>query len=162
MAKRYNLNLIKSTVSYSTQEIASLFCIHKRTVQQWYQEGLLRIDSRRPFLVRGSDLKDFIKIKQARRKRKCRAEELYCLKCRLPRQPEANLVEIIILNQNQAIIKGLCCKCRTRINRITSVNHIELLKNVFVIQKIRHKDLRVSRLSNSNTDKKLEANHGKM
>lgn len=77
--RTYNPNLIKETLSYSTQEIADLLNIHKRTVQEWHKEGLPRIDSRKPFLVLGSNLKEFIRSRQNKRKQKCRINEFYCM-----------------------------------------------------------------------------------
>ena len=87
MAKRYNLNRIKGLATYDAREIAQLLGVHKRTVQQWYEEGLPRIDKGKPFLVFGSDLKEFLRKKEADRKRPCKPDELYCTKCRAPRKP---------------------------------------------------------------------------
>ena len=62
--KTFNTNLIKNTLNYSTNDIVELYNIHKRTVQEWFKEGLPKIDEHKPFLALGRDLKQFIKERQ--------------------------------------------------------------------------------------------------
>ena len=58
------------------------------------QAGLRTVDDRRPLLVHGGDLIDFLEKRQAQRKQKCAADELYCCRCRRPQRPMFNRVEI--------------------------------------------------------------------
>ena len=139
--KKYNINLIKQTLSYSVIEIAELFNLHKRTVQTWLQEGLPKIDNKRPFLVLGSELKEFISRKQKKRKKKCKQDEFYCCKCREVRQSRNNLVSIKILNEKSGLIKGICNQCNTKINKIFPIKKLGEIKEIFVVQRIDNKDL---------------------
>ena len=49
--------------------------------------GLSSVDDRRPALIHGGDLIEFLDARQARRKQKCATDELYCFRCRRPRHP---------------------------------------------------------------------------
>ena len=118
--KTFNTNFIKNTLNYSTNDIAELYRIHKRTVQEWYKQGLTRIDDRKPYLVLGAHLKEFLENRQKKRKTKCRIDEFFCCKCKSPRKAWENLVDLKILNHKNLLIMGLCDICNTKINKISS------------------------------------------
>ena len=139
--QNYNTNKIKRTETYSVNQISDLFHIHKRTAQAWFKEGLQRIDNQRPYLVLGSELKRFIKERQNKRKQKCQIDELYCMKCRLPRKVKGNQVLIIRLNEKSAQIVGICCDCGSKVNQLNSLKNIEKIAKIFMVKKIVHKDL---------------------
>ena len=139
--RKYNTNLIKETLSYSIYDIASLFGIHRATVRQWFKEGLPMIDNRKPYLVLGSDLKEFIKKRQGNRKTRCSTNELYCCKCRKPRTSWNNLVDLKILNERRFLIMGICSQCDTRINKLSSLKKIDNIKEIFAVQTIHNQDL---------------------
>jgi len=143
---------IKNTISYSTSEIAELIRVHPRTVQQWYKQGLPKIDSKRPFWVLGSDLKAFLEAKKRSRKHKCRKDEIYCMKCRCPRIPVGRSVSIIVYNPRQASIKGVCDVCGNEIYRLISIKNISNLGGIFKIHTIHHRNLLESDDPNINTD----------
>ena len=105
--RTYNPSLVKQTLSYSTQEIAARFGIHRRTVEHWYNIGLRRIDNRKPFLVLGADLKDFLKAKQKTMKTSCQINELYCLRCRAPQPSWENQIDIKYLTEKLIMLIGL-------------------------------------------------------
>ena len=150
--RKYNTNLIKRTVSYSTNEICSLFGIHKRTVHQWYKDGLQRIDDRKPYLVHGSELKRFLKARNNKRKQKCAVNELYCCKCRKPQKSWEGLVDIKVLNNKSVLIMGICEVCGTKINKLFSVKNLDRVQDYFVISTIHNEDLLESEQSIVNTD----------
>ena len=65
MSKRHpNPRLAKIHRTYTVEEIAGLYGIHRNTVRDWIKRGLPTCDTRRPQLVLGRDLVAFI---QARR-----------------------------------------------------------------------------------------------
>lgn len=139
--RSFNTNLIKETWPYTTQEVAELFKVHKRTVQAWYKEGLPRIDKQKPSYVRGSSLKEFIKTRQNNRKHHCRPFEFFCFKCREPKPCWENTVDITILNEKRLMISGLCAQCETRVNKTSSPQKLEQLEKTFNIQTIHDKHL---------------------
>ena len=150
--RTYNTNLIKETLSYSTNDIAKRFSIHKRTVQEWYRAGLPRIDNRKPSLVLGADLKAFLKARLNKRKSKCQKNELYCMKCKAPRQSRNNTVDIRFLSKTRMMIIGLCVECNTKTNKVDSTKNLTEIPKIFAIQQIHNRDLIGSDIPSLNTD----------
>ena len=99
------------------------------------------IDNRKPYLVLGSDLKEFIKKRQGNRKTRCSTNELYCCKCRKPRTSWNNLVDLKILNERRFLIMGICSQCDTRINKLSSLKKLDNIKGIFDVQTIHDQDL---------------------
>ncbi len=151
--RKYNTRLIKQTLSYSTQEIVSLFDLHKRTVQEWYTQGLPRIDDRKPFLVLGLHLKEFLDKRQGNRKKHCQTKEFYCFSCKEPRQSWENIVDIKFLNEKRLMIVGLCVQCNTPLNKISSPKKLDELHKIFVVQQIHNQHIFGSTTTIYNTDK---------
>ncbi len=154
--RKYNTNFIKATLNYSVNDISELFKVHKRTVQEWLKEGLYKIDNRKPFLVLGSDLEEFIKNRQGKRKVKCNSNEFYCLKCHKSQTSWNNLVDINILNESRVMIIGICSQCNTKINKISTTEEINNIKQIFMVQKIHNKNLIEFNSSILKTDIKKE------
>ena len=87
MARHFNTKLIKKRRTYTTKEIAALFGMHTRSVQQWIaKSGLSPIEgSSNPYLIYGETLYDFLTIKKQKRKCPLQAYEFYCFKCKCSR-----------------------------------------------------------------------------
>ena len=94
MSKRHpNPRLAKIHRNHTVEEIAELYRVHKNTVRAWIKEGLPTIDDRRPTLVLGCDLRDFLTVRRQKNKRPCQDGEIYCLRCRVPRVPAGNMAD---------------------------------------------------------------------
>lgn len=144
MVKRkrtYNTNLIKKTLSYTVNEIAELFGIHKGTVLSWLKNGLKTIDKRRPYYIHGSDLVIFLKERQSRRKQKCKTDELLCMRCRSPRKSIKNEVILKILTDKTGQLIGACEACGTKIFKTVSLKKLGELHETFTILKIQDRNL---------------------
>ena len=94
MARRHNVRRVKIHWSYSISEAAKLLGVHKLTVSRWIERGLPLIEQKRPFLIHGSDLRDFLTAQQPR-KQPCRAGEIYCVRCRAPKRPAGDMADYI-------------------------------------------------------------------
>jgi len=118
-----------------------LYKIHKVTVRHWFKEGLSKIDENRPFLVRGSDLCEFLKNRQSKNKQKCKPDELYCMRCRESRKPKE--MKVIIEKQAEKIsrLKGVCSVCGTKMFRAFSAKNYQQITMNFKIIKTHHKDI---------------------
>ncbi len=121
MSKRrltYSLQVVKENYSYTLQEIADLFSIDLKSAQRWVRtEGLQRIPGVRPYLVHSSELRKFLERRQGRRKKKCNPNEVYCFRCRSPRQPKIGSGKIIFQPNNCVRFQGTCSMCGSRMNR---------------------------------------------
>jgi hypothetical protein len=134
-AKRsYNTRLIKRDCGYFVSEISDLFRLHPNAVRRWIKSGLRTVDDRRPVLVHGGDLIDFLDTRQAQRKQKCATDEFYCCRCRRPRRPLFNRVEIKIRHETKINLSGVCASCSARMNRVGSVARIEEYTRAFIVQ----------------------------
>ena len=61
VAKIPNYRLVKTNRSYSVLEVADLFGVHRNTVRQWLKSGLVACDNRRPTIIHGLALADFLR-----------------------------------------------------------------------------------------------------
>ena len=118
-------------MSYSVQEIAELYSLHKNAVFMWVRSGLKIIDQKKPYLINGSDLIEFLNTKQKKRKHKCKPDELFCFKCRLPRTSQLNSVSITPRNLHRLKISGRCAVCNTKMFKEASVQRCSELELIF-------------------------------
>lgn len=133
--KIYNPQLVKSKRSYTIKEIAQIYDLHIRTVQQWLKEGLEPINSLvKPYLIQGEDLRIFLKKRMQKFKRKLDWNEIYCTKCRCPRKSFPDRLTFHISDKKlgkhfkQAIIIGKCENCGRPLIRFSSDRIIEEMK----------------------------------
>jgi hypothetical protein len=134
--RSYNVRLVKRDLCYAPQEIAELFGIHVQAVRRWIKGGLQTIDERKPFLVHGSDLIQFLTERQSSRKRRCRPDQLFCCHCRLPKRPRDGAVSVQMFNETQLNLAGRCEECRSPMNRVGSVGRLDEYRRIFVVKTI--------------------------
>lgn len=116
MAK-YNPNLAKIHRNYTVEEVASLYGIHKNTVRGWIKAGMPVCDDRRPTLILGYELRDFLQRTRTAGKQRCKPFELYCMRCRSPKQPAEKMVDFTPINETTGRLLGICPDCETLMNR---------------------------------------------
>lgn len=114
---RPNPRRAKIHYSYSIDEIARLYRVHKNTVRAWLKAGLPALDSGRPVLVQGSELRGFLEHRRTHAKRPCSPGTLYCLKCREPRRPALAMVDFITITATGGNLRALCETCGTMMHR---------------------------------------------
>ena len=125
MGKRYpNPRLVKIHRSYTVEEIARLLGKHKNTVHNWVKEGLATIDDRRPMLILGPDLVEFIKKRRAKNKQSCKPGQLYCVRCRAPKFPWGNMADYEPVTEKFGNLTAICPDCELNINRRVSLARI--------------------------------------
>ena len=117
MKRTHNPNKCKIHRSYTVEEAALLLSVHKRTVRNWIIKGLPACDDKRPLLILGTDLKQFLKQQRQEYKRKCKPSELYCFKCREPRLPDQNSLEFIEETNTKGRVIAACLVCNSRMNK---------------------------------------------
>lgn len=132
-AARPNPRLAKIHRSYTVEEIAKLFGVHRNTVRAWIGRGLRTIDQRRPVLVLGSHLADFLRARRAVNKRTCGPGEVYCLRCREPRAPAGGVVRYHPLTPTQGNLAGLCGCCGAGLNRRVSLAKLPMVQGVLSV-----------------------------
>jgi len=112
MAKRLqNPRLAKIHRSYTVDEAADLYGVHKNTVRHWIEQGLVICGINRPTLIRGHDLNDFHAKRRVKNKSPCKMDEIYCLKCRQPQKPINGMVEYKQVNDKTGNLRAICPVC---------------------------------------------------
>ena len=133
MPKRLNPNLAKIHRSYFVSEAAEVLGVHKNTIRAWIKNGLLTCDDSYPTLILGRDLRQYLKAKKQESKRPCKANEMYCLKCRAPRKPMGNMVDYLPTTATRGQLTAFCPSCESIINRYTTLDKISELSAVFEV-----------------------------
>ena len=125
--KRRNPNhrLVKIHRSYTVEEIATLFGVHKNTVRHWVKGGLATVDNKRPMLILGSALVEFLKARRTKNKQKCKPGELYCVRCRMPKRPAGDMADYVPITDKIGNLVAICPDCDAIINRHVSLAKIE-------------------------------------
>jgi hypothetical protein len=100
---RPNPRLVKLHRSYTVEEIADLYSIHKNTVREWVKVGLPALDDRRPMLILGRELGAFLQARRTKNKRTCQPGEMYCLRCRIPRMPAGDMADYLPDTENWGV-----------------------------------------------------------
>ena len=122
MRKRHpNYRLVKIHRNYTVEDIAGLFGAHKNTVRQWIKAGLEPLDRRRPLLVHGSDLSAFLRDRKQKNKRPCKPGEVYCVRCRAPKQPDGDMADYLPITERLGNLEGICPDCGAMIYRRASL-----------------------------------------
>lgn len=125
MRKRHpNHRLVKTHRSYTVEEVADLFGVHKNTVRNWIKGGLTIIDSKRPTLIQGRELVDFLQKRRTKNKQTCNPGELYCVRCRAPRPAAEKMADYSPINEMTGNLVALCPVCDSIMNRRVSLAKI--------------------------------------
>jgi hypothetical protein len=115
---RLNPRLAKLHRSYTVEEVARLFGIHRNTVRAWLKcGGLQAIDSCRPALTQGKVLRAFLTSRRAAAKRPCPPGTLYCMRCRQPRRPALGMADFTPKGDGAGNLCAICEACGATMHR---------------------------------------------
>ena len=129
--------------SYTVDEVATLYGVHRNTVRQWIKQGLPTSDNRRPALILGHELAAFLTRKRTVNKRPCQPGEMYCLRCRTPRVPALGMADYHPLTTASGNLIGICPVCEGLMFRRTAFAKLASAKGNLEItftQAVRHID----------------------
>ncbi|MDR3449587.1 MAG: helix-turn-helix domain-containing protein [Alphaproteobacteria bacterium] len=114
--------------SYTVDEAARLLGRCKESVRRWIKSGkLVALTDRKPWLIEGRDLEDFLKASRTPRQ-KCQPDECYCVKCRKPQKPACAMVEYIPLTPTDGNLRALCPTCQCLMHKRVSRAALEGLR----------------------------------
>jgi hypothetical protein len=139
-----NPRRIKINRPYTVDEIARVLNVHKNTVRQgWLNHGLVAIDDRKPILILGCVLREFIEARRVKAKRTCPPGHFYCMRCRAPRLPAGRMADYIPDTPTTGNLEGICPECDGWIKRRASLAKMDALRKDLAIQ-IQQADRRIS------------------
>jgi hypothetical protein len=116
-----NHRLVKIHRSYTVEEIANLFGVHKNTVRGWVKAGLATSDDKRPMLILGHDLAAFLQARRVKSKQTCKPGELYCVRCRVPKSPAGDMADYSPVTEKFGNLIAICPDCHSIMNRCVSM-----------------------------------------
>jgi hypothetical protein len=114
---RPNPRLVKIHRTYTVEEVADLLGTHKNTVRRWIKTGLPVIDSKRPTLIHGLDLRGFLQGQRTKNRQTCPPGSIYCVKCHAPKAPAGGMADYIPISATTGNLRGICPDCETLIHR---------------------------------------------
>ena len=126
MGKRHpNPRLAKIHRNYTVDEIAALFGVHRNTVRNWVKHGLPTNDDRRPMLILGRDLVEFLRARRAKNNRTCLPGEIYCVRCRAPKAPAGDMADYEPVTEKLGNLVAICSRCEAMIYRRVSLARLD-------------------------------------
>jgi len=120
-----NPHLAKIHRSYKVDEAADLYQVGKNTVRNWIKQGLPTCDNKRPIFILGTDLNEFHAKRRTKNKQPCKLNQIYCVKCRAPKEPAGGMVDYQPLNEKTGNLVAICPGCESMMYRRTSIAKIE-------------------------------------
>lgn len=125
--KNHKYWILKDHRIYTVKEVSKLLKVHVCTVRSWIKQGLKIVpNSISPILIRGKDLKSFLKKRAKARKCKLVDNQFYCLKCRQACHSELENIKVDILesllseDNHKAVIHGICKVCGSELHLFSS------------------------------------------
>ena len=162
MSKRHpNPRLAKIHRNYTVEEVAGVFGVHRNTVREWIKRGLPTIDLKRPMLILGRDLAAFLQARRVKNKRTCQPGEIYCVRCRVPRNPAGSMADYLPVTATLGNLIGICPCCETMMYRRVNRAKLEQVRgklDITMPQALSHIDESAQPSVNSDL-KQEQANH---
>ncbi len=122
--RRVNHRLVRLHMIYTVDELAQRLDVHKNTIRDWVKKGLKPATTARPILFHGGTVADFLRDQKLKSKRKCAPGQMYCLRCREPRQPDLGMADYIPMSSEGGNLRGLCPVCSTLMHRRVSLKKL--------------------------------------
>lgn len=122
--RRHSARRVKRLRTYNVREAAKVTRATPATIRHWLRDGLRPVEDCYPTIIRGRDLIEFLKERNASRKQPCGPGRLFCLRCKEPRRPAFDEVEFWPDGPRLGSLRGLCPICAGIMHRRTSIARI--------------------------------------
>lgn len=136
MSKNFRHTLIKKHLTYTVTEAAETLGASTATIRNWIKQGLPIQKDRRPYLILGQDLRDFIQKNTNAKRYKLQNSELNCFKCNAGRRPINNAVVLFPQTAKTSRLQGKCDDCGGKVSRVISNALLSEFSKVFEIAKV--------------------------
>ncbi len=132
--RRLNYRLAKIHRSYTVPEVVRLYGVHRNTVFHWIKDGLQVCDDRRPILILGRHLSEFLRARRKKRRHTCGPGQIYCVRCRVPVLPAGAMVDLLPRSPKTADLMGICPTCEAMVYRRVSLARLDAVKGVLDVR----------------------------
>lgn len=137
MPKQAKISRIKAFHTYTIQEAADIAGVSTHTINNWGKNGLRMMDAVRPTLIRGDDLRGYIKAQRNKRKSPTDPDTFYCVACRQARNAAENMADCTIIG-NRATLTALCATCETIVSKPVAKANVTALARTLDLTIKRH------------------------
>lgn len=104
---------ICSSMSYTIKEVADCLNVTEKTCRRWITSGLPIVPGdKKPILMLGSQIKDFLRSKDSKKNIKLKRSEFYCLTCKDARNAKRGSI-----TKKKKQKTGLCRVCSGKMSR---------------------------------------------
>ncbi len=137
MFKYYNHTLLHSKRTYTLKKFCAVFKdkkMHPQTVRGWINSGDLKIISKNPIVIQGSDGKEFLKKRNESHRRKPEFNQIKCTSCKNLLPPKNREVTIYRNKNGSWNAKGICESCGNEIFRFYGQDDLDKLQQIFVVK----------------------------
>ena len=111
---RINRQKIYGSTSYTIKEISDCLDVSEKTCLRWIEKGLSIVPgSKKPILILGSEIKNFLRNKDSKKKIKLKRNEFYCMTCKAPRNARRGSIKKL-----QGHKTALCRVCNGRMSKL--------------------------------------------
>jgi len=93
MARRVSAARVKSNRSYTVEEAAGVVGVTEQTIRHWLAQGLPAMTAKRPALILGCALKDYLARQNRRRKKPLGPGQFFCFHCKEARRAAFGLID---------------------------------------------------------------------
>lgn len=110
-------------MSYTIKELSDCLNVNEKTCLRWIEKGLPVIPGgKKPIFILGSDIKDFLRKKDSKKKVKLKRNEFYCLTCKAARNAKRGSIRKF-KNRKTA----LCRVCNGKMSRTNQLSQKDYL-----------------------------------
>lgn len=134
MSKRANPMAVKAALTYEIGEAAAALDKNPATIRNWIKDGLPIMSSKKPYLISGAALREYLRAKYKAAKSPLGPDELFCLFCKAGRTPHAMSVTINALTGKTSLLKGQCSHCGAPATRMVSTTKVPEWSQTFRIK----------------------------
>ena len=120
MSKRANPMAVKSALTYEIGEAAIALGKTPATIRNWIRDGLPVLSSKKPYLISGAAIREYLREKYKAAKSPLGPNELFCLTCRTGRAPLDLVVTLSHISSKTSLLKGACSHCGGTSTRMIS------------------------------------------
>jgi hypothetical protein len=112
-------------MAYTIKELTGLLHKTEKTIERWMGAGLLIVPGgKKPILILGDDLIEFLKNKDEKNKVKLKRSEFFCMGCKAPRRAKRGSLKILSDRK-----EGECDVCSGKMSKLIKSRR-QVLSNI--------------------------------
>ena len=117
MARRFSSRGISKDRVYTVKLAARIIGVSEATFRKWAKDGLRLVADKKPYLIRGADLIDFLRRREASNKVMMGKGQFFCMACKAPHDPRAGSVTFHPATESTGRLSALCGGCGGKVGQ---------------------------------------------